>query len=62
MKRAVIVEVMIGNAGKCQDAIDALTRAIAGRPVGGDDMLLIDARSIIRGIKEKYDRGDYRDA
>lgn len=44
----------LNNVEKIQRNIDAVERAINNKPLGGDDMLLIDVKYILIAIAKMY--------
>ena len=53
------INLMIANGDRVDDSIAALDRIIDKKPrMARDDFLLVDIKSILRGIKKAWNAGD----
>jgi hypothetical protein len=56
MKTTRLVTIMVANVDKTQDSIDAINKAIEGKPLTiSDTMLLLDTIGILRGIQKGFE-------
>ena len=55
MKTTRLVSIMVANADKTQDNIDAINKAIEGKPLSvADTILLLDTISLLRAVQKRF--------
>jgi hypothetical protein len=56
MKTTRLITIMVANADKTQDSIDAINKAIERKPLSlADTVLLLDTISLLRAVQKGFE-------